>query len=535
MRIRCVIGSAVALTLAGVGAPAAATDGDGPDPDLTPIYQQKFTWSDCQMLGDALEEIPRDMQCGKVTVPLDYAAPDKGTIELVLNRIPASGKKRGSLLLNFGGPGAPGVARVADRAKEFGDLTKSYDVVGFDPRGVGFSSPATCGDGNDQPSTALDGDENTAADVMDKFTKAYEECKKHSGPVLQHMGTINVSRDLDVMRHILGDKKLNFLGFSYGTRLGAVYTAQFPKNTGRLVLDGVDTLTEPLAESLLVGAQGQQTALDNFVSWCAHNEGCPLGANSRDAKQNIAKLVTTLNAKPVVAGNGQEFTGDDLVLSLREALNGRGNWPYLSQALTSLITDDDPKSLLRISGSLLPPDPDGSGDEGRGGISDVRVPPRAARAEEAVKPPPDDNFGIALTAVNCADDPDRLTIADSQDEAKFERMAREYAEASPIFGPAALFQVRMCAGFPAGTDFVRKIKNVHTPKFLLVGTRGDPATPYRWTVETAKRLGDSAVVLDNKGEGHAAYFSSKCVKQKVDDFLLYGTLVKSGSSCTSEN
>lgn len=532
MRIRCVIGNVVALTLVGVGAPAVAADANGPD--LSQIYEQKFTWSSCKALGGALEEIPRDMQCGKVTVPLDYAAPDKGTIELFLNRLPASGKKRGSLLLNFGGPGEPGVAQVAGRAKEFGDLTKSYDVVGFDPRGVGFSSPVTCGDGSDQPSTAPDGEEKTAADFMDMFTKAYEECKKHSGPVLQHMGTINVSRDLDVMRHILGDKKLNFLGFSYGTRLGAVYTAQFPKQTGRLVLDGVDTLTEPLTDSSLVGAQGQQTALDNYVTWCAHNEGCPLGTNSRDAKQNIAKLVTTLNAKPAVASNGQEFTGDDLVSSLAKALYGRGNWPYLSQALTSLITDDDPKSLLRISGSLLPPDPDGSGDEGPG-ISNTRVPPRTAQKEEAVKPPPDDNSDIAVRAVNCADDPDRLTVADFQNDAKFERMARDYAKASPIFGPTALLQVRMCAGFPAGTDFVRKIKNVHAPKFLLVGTRGDPATPYRWTVETAKRLGDSAVVLDNKGDGHAAYFSSKCVKQKVDDFLLYGSLVKSGSSCSSGN
>ncbi|WP_346428940.1 alpha/beta hydrolase [Streptomyces sp. WAC 01529] len=520
-----------------MGAPAGAAEGDGPD--LSRFYDQKFAWASCKVLAGVLE-FPGDMQCGKVTVPLDYAAPEKGTIDLFLNRIPASGKKRGSLFLNFGGPGSAGVPGVAGRAKEFGDLTKSYDVVGFDPRGVGFSSPATCGDGSDQPSSALDGDESTAADVMDKFTKAYEECKKHSGPVLQHMGTINVSRDLDVMRHNLGDKKLNFLGFSYGTRLGAVYTAQFPKNTGRLVLDGVDTLTEPLTESSLVGAQGQQTALDNFVTWCARNEGCPLGANPRDAKENIAKLVTTLKAKPVVAGNGQEFTGDDLVHSLGEALYGRGNWPYLSQALTSLITDDDPRSLLRISGSLLPPDPDpdtgptGSGEEGPGGISPVRVMLRTAQEEEPVKPPPDDNSGIALTAVNCADDPDRLTVADFENDAKFERMARDYAKASPIFGPSALLQVRMCAGFPAGTDFVRGIKNVHTPKFLLVGTRGDPATPYRWTVETAKRLGDSAVVLDNKGDGHGAYFSSKCVKQKVDDFLLYGSQVKSGSSCGSD-
>ncbi len=143
---------------------------------------------------------------------------------------------------------------------------------------------------------------------------------------------------------------------------------------------------------------------------------------------------------------------------------------------------------------------------------------------------PLDNLPAALMAINCADDPDRPSAA--QITKNIDRLRARYEEASPVFGRYRLTQVLTCYGRPRGTDFIREeVRDLDTPKMLLVGTRGDPATPYRWTVETAKRLGDSAVVLDNRGEGHTGYGSSKCVHQKVDDFLLYGTLPADGSSC----
>lgn len=133
-------------------------------------------------------------------------------------------------------------------------------------------------------------------------------------------------------------------------------------------------------------------------------------------------------------------------------------------------------------------------------------------------------------AINCADDPDRPTAA--RISADLKRLRAAYDKASPVFGQYRLTEVLMCYGRPRGTDFIRdEVKDLSTPEMLLVGTRGDPATPYRWTVETAKRLGAAAVVLDNKGDGHTGYGSSKCVHRKVDDFLLYGSLPPSGSSC----
>lgn len=264
---RCAFTGVLTLTLLGAGLPALATADDRPQADLSRFYRQKVKWAAC-----GTPDAPKDLQCGKVTVPLDYARPGGGTLDLALARYRATGKSRGSVLLNFGGPGGAGVSELASDGKEFMDLTNGYDVVTFDPRGVGQSSPVSCGEGSDQGSAAVDEDTTESSDpkvVLKQLRTAAATCAKYSGPVLPHIGTVNASRDLDVMRQALGDKKLNYLGFSYGTRLGAVYAAQFPKKVGRLVLDGVDTLTEPLSEQGIAGAEGQQTALEDFLDWCA--------------------------------------------------------------------------------------------------------------------------------------------------------------------------------------------------------------------------------------------------------------------------
>lgn len=534
MRTRCVIAGAATLALLATGAPTSATDSDrragaehrdraAKQPDLTRFYGQKISWGKCDNVLDAMD-VPKDMTCGQITVPVDYAHPRKGTVDLVLNRIPASGKKRGSLLVNFGGPGGAGVAGLAGMERNFDSLTEGYDVIGFDPRGVGQSSPITCGGGaEDDELQGSATDQDSGAFEIERLRKQYELCKKHSGPVLEHIGTVNVSRDLDVMREVLGDDKLNYLGFSYGTRLGAVYAGQFPHNVGRMVLDGVDTLTQPLPEQQRVSAEGQQTALDDFVTWCSNNEGCVLGANSRDAKDNVRKLIDQLNERPIDLGEGTVYDGDALIGAFGAALYHRDAWPYLSQALSNVVQDRDPRALLRLQGvQIPPPDEDASGQDSSGasGTGAARKPGDAPLKQSQV---PVDNEDTALTAVNCADDPDRLTAAQLDDEKWGDKLYREFTEASPVFGPSRLFLVLMCTGQPQGTDYIRKIKNVDTPRFLLVGTRGDPATPYQWAVETQRRLGQQVVLLDNQGEGHGAYLSSKCVQQKVNEYLLYGT------------
>ena len=510
-------GAVLALVVAGLPAVAVAADGDdGAGAGLGRFYDQRVHWSDC-----AGEEWPTDLQCGTLTVPLDYAHPGKGTLDLALARYRATGKSRGSVVLNFGGPGGPGVPQLAYGGKEFMRLTNDYDVVTFDPRGVGRSSPVSCGEQLGEPAQGPDDAVQTEKRTQDDLRwlrKAAELCAKHSGPVLDHIGTVDASRDLDVLRQALGDKKLNYFGFSYGTRLGAVYARQFPGKVGRFVLDGVDTLTEPLAEQGRATAEGQQTALDNFVAWCAEDVTCPFGTDPRAGREHVLELVRSLDANPVPVYSGGSFSGQDFVAALAGGLYTKEYWPALSRAIALLVEHGEPQALMQFGGAGggLPAARDDR-DDNDGGLVD---------ADEV----PADNFQAALLAINCADNPDRPGAAQLGREVQ--RLRDDYDQASPVFGRYQLTFTLMCYGRPRGTDYIRdRVRDVHTPKMLLVGTRGDPATPYRWTVETARRLGASAVVLDNRSEGHTGYASSECVHGKIDEFLLYGSLPPNGSSC----
>ncbi|MFE9900838.1 alpha/beta hydrolase [Streptomyces achromogenes] len=528
---RCAGASALALALLGAGLPAAAAD--RPQPDLTRFYQQRPAWAGCPG-----PDMPKDLECAKVTVPLDYARPDAGTLDLALARYRATGPSHGSVVLNFGGPGGAGIPELAAEGRQFMDLTDGYDVVAFDPRGVGRSSPVSCGEGGVAVPAVprQDPAPGQPQALLRQLRQVAEECARNSGPVLPHIGTVNASRDLDVIRQALGDKKLNYLGFSYGSRLGAVYAAQFPDQVGRLALDGVDTLTESPAEQGLAGAEGQQQALDDFLDWCTTDVGCPFGQDRRRAGDEVLRLVRSLDRDPVPTDFGASFTGQDLVGALAQGLYSKRTWPPLERALASLVEDGDTRRLLGFAtgGIGLPPARYGtdrtgpSHDRDRTGASAAHHREDGGLVDAADVPA--DNLPAALLAINCADDPDRPDAARLTEEMRTLRAA--YDHASPVFGRYRLTQLLLCYGRPKGTDFIReRVKDVHTAKMLLVGTRGDPATPYRWTVETARRLGPSAVVLDNKGEGHTGYSSSMCVHHTVDDFLLYGTLPPGGGSC----
>jgi pimeloyl-ACP methyl ester carboxylesterase len=515
---RCAATGVLGLALLGAGLPAATAD--DAEPGLSRFHDQKIKWSACEGL-----EAPQDLQCGKVTVPLDYDRPEAGTLDLALARYRATGDSRGSVLLNFGGPGGSGVAELSAGGKEFMHLTNGYDVVTFDPRGVGRSSPVTCGPATTEIMEATDGDEGLGdpADVLRRLRDAAAECARHSGPVLPHIGTVDAARDMDVMRRALGDDRLNYLGFSYGTRLGAVYAAQFPDKVGRMVLDGVDTLTEPLTEQGLAGARGQQTALENFLDWCVEDIACPFGQDARAARRQVQQVIASLDEDPVPSGFGEPFSGQDMVGAIGQALYSEELWPLLQRAIAQLMEDGDTRGLEGfVSGGVTFP---------------VRAQsPKSKGAHSGLTDPEDvplDNLPAALMAINCADDPDRPTAG--QVAASLDRLRARYEEASPVFGRYRLTQVLMCHGRPKGTDYIRdEVKDLDTAEMLLVGTRGDPATPYDWTVETAERLGPSAVVLDNRGDGHTGYASSECVHRKVDDFLLYGSLPRDGSSCGSD-
>ncbi|MEU9003327.1 alpha/beta hydrolase [Streptomyces sp. NPDC048551] len=502
-RARSAAAACAAVLAAGLGAAPAPAPGPAPAP------AGAVRWGECRE-----RPVPERMRCGTVTVPLDHDDPAKGTIRVALARIPASAPGRrplGSLLLNFGGPGGRGTTALAADAATFAKLGERYDLVSFDPRGVGLSAPVSCG-GSQQVGDLVPAD---AASQLAALRAVARGCALHSGPVLPYVGTVNVARDLDAIRGALGDEKLNYLGFSYGTRLGAVYAALFPRRTGRMALDGVDTLGEPLAEQALVSARGRQRALDGFLAWCARRpgpDGCVYGTDARTAGEAVEALVERLDREPLVGDDGSWFTGQDVVAALATALYAPAGRAALADALALVEQRHDPTGLMQLGGpTAAAPEPEA--DPGAGPA-----------------PIPADNPEAALTAVNCADDPDRgYDRAGPAAVAKeLEELRPEFRKASKIFGPGLLGTVLSCYGRPAGTDFIRRIDHPGAPPVLLVGTRGDPATPYEWTRETARRLG-AAVVLDHEGDGHTGYAASACVRAAVDGFLTGGPLPAPGA------
>lgn len=522
-RVRTRIGAG-AIGTALAGALLAAVPGHAPTAGTG------IQWGACPE-----RPVPDGMRCGYLTVPLDYEAKDKakikaepkagGTVRIAVAKLPATGPaahRIGSLVLNFGGPGAPGVSTLAADPHAFAELNKRYDLVAFDPRGVGHSAPVTCGGGPRAEGEPTDSPAPTGpAAQLAALRAVARRCALDSGPVLPYVGTVSVARDMDLLRQALGEDKLDFLGFSYGTRLGAVYAALFPRRTGRMVLDGVDTLTEPLGEQALLSAVGQQRALDNFLVWCAHQQDCVYGTNTRTAKQKVEALVTRLDAAPLTGEGGLRFTGQDVVDAIGTALYSPKAWPGLAEALALVERDGDPVGLMQLGGPEEPPPPS----------PPPSSPPPGEETGPAVVPA--DNATAALVAVNCADDPDRGDAKASPEAVarELEALQPVFLAASPIFGPRQLMTVLACYGRPAGTDFIRSIdRPAGIPRILLVGTRGDPATPYEWTEETAKRLGNT-VVLDYKGDGHTGYIASRCVQGYVDHFLNDGHLPSGTRSC----
>ncbi|WP_406507597.1 alpha/beta hydrolase [Streptomyces sp. NBC_00212] len=495
---------ATAAALALIG-PTAVTRAAGPEPDLGRFYRQKIGWEPCKptegQTGELLDSV-REMECSTLSVPVDYGDLGKGAISLAVSRFrtTAHGKDRkGSVVFNFGGPGASGVDGLAAFRAEAAGIGKHYDLVSFDPRGVARSSPVRCG-GEDEPARLegqSQGAPGTGAAAVAEAEAIAKACREKTGPLLDHVGTINASRDMDILRQVLGDKKLNYLGISYGTRLGVVYASQFPKKTGRMALDAVDTLQGTAEQDALAQAKGFQRALDAFFAGCAQ-QNCELGTSPAEVRATFETAVAKLADGNVVTGaDNQDFTGDDLQNAVQAALYSQAAWPTLSAGIAALLQEDDPTVLASLT--------------------------------EGIDYAPADNSNEAMLAINCADDPVRP--ADPAKE--FDAVQKQLTRESPYFGPGSAGRAVACAGWPAGTDYIRRIDHPGAPKILVVGGKGDPATPYPWAQDTAKRLG-SGVLMTYEGEGHGAYSASQCIRAKVDSFFVNGTVPEAGTSCPAE-
>ncbi|MFG3108134.1 alpha/beta hydrolase [Streptomyces tendae] len=491
---------------------------------LTGLRNQSPAWKDCpapapvQGGGEAPGALPDGTrwQCATLRTPLDWKNPSGESMDLALIRARAAGdpdQRIGSLLFNFGGPGGSGVATLPGLAADYEKLRTRYDLVSFDPRGVGNSGGVRCLDAGLPSEKEIDntpddgGDETNALVRFNRETAA--ACEKNSGDVLPHVGTTQAAQDMDLMRQVLGDEKLHYFGISYGTELGGVYAHLFPEHVGRAVLDGVVDPTHDRMEEALAQAGGFQLAFEHFAAWCAR-QGCTLGEDAEDIVDLVVGLEAALDDTPLATPDDGELDGDGLVDAISGALYRQDYWPALRVGLEA-AADDNGEVLHDLAEAL--------GQHGRGGDTDD-----GTATEES-------NEDDAFRAITCDDSSNRYTVAD------VESRLPDFLEASPLFGPGLAWNALSCDGWPVpGAARHPEVGAPGAPPVLLVGNTGDPATPYEGAARMAQRLGEKVgVELTYEGEGHGAYDSGNtCVQDTVDAYLLNGTLPKPGTVCEAE-
>ncbi|KAB2974645.1 alpha/beta hydrolase [Streptomyces sp. SS1-1] len=510
LRLRAAALPAAALLLA--SALAACGDDNSGDRDLT---AQKLTWRDCpapsqaQGGGGSPSPLPDDgtWQCARMKAPRDWDDPKGDTIEIELIRVRTTApenRRLGSLIFNFGGPGGSGVTTLPAFGESYESLRTRYDLVSFDPRGVGRSAPVWCED--DQQLDAYFQQDATPDDAAERkelvdstrdFNKA---CEKNSGEMLPHVGTTEAARDMDLMRQVLGDDKLHYFGISYGTELGGVYAHLFPKKVGRAVFDAVVDPTQTPEQESLAQARGFQLALGNFAEDCTSQaEDCPIGDTPEDVENRIATLLKDLDSKPIKGIFPRELTQSAATNGILQALYSKDFWPYLTEGLEQAY-DGDGSTLMLLSDSL-----NGRSENGEY-----------------------NNSSAANVSVNCADEKPRYTPEFVEDRLP------EFQKASNLFGDALAWSILGCTDWsvPGAADHP-DVSAPGSAPILVVGNTGDPATPYEGARKMARALGDGVgVEMTYKGQGHGAYESdNKCVRDAVNGYLLDGKVPPAGTVC----
>ncbi|MEW2808171.1 alpha/beta hydrolase [Streptomyces massasporeus] len=472
---------------------AAGCSGGSSDDDKSGL-----SWGRCKATADGPAP-SSEWQCATVKVPLDWSKPDGETIGLGLIRAKARGGDRlGSLLFNFGGPGASGVSMMPSYAPTVSSLRERYDLVSWDPRGVGASEGVRCrGDKEIQSAESVDVTPDTPAEEKAYFEDAADfgkGCQKDAGKLMAHVSTADSARDMDRIREVLGDDRMNYFGISYGTELGGTYAHLFPKKVGRVTLDAVVDPTADTVGHAQNQARGFQRALNGYLR--------STGQDPEDGTRKIADLLRRIDARPLATGApGRKLTQTLAVTGIILPLYSKDSWPTLTSALKAAEAGDG-SELLLLADRYNERDPSG-------------------------------RYGTTTHSqrvISCLDDRQRPTVAETK------RLLPQFERISPVFGTFLGWDTAgWCHDWPVpGQHDTPEVRAPGAAPVLVVGNTGDPATPYEGALRMAGELGKGVgVLLTWRGEGHGAYGSgSDCVDSTVNAYLLDGSVPKNGKVCS---
>lgn len=481
-------------------------------PELEEFYAQTLTWEKCADYAtgefDSQPLADPAVECTRLSVPLDYAEPSGETIRIGVLRRPAGDESEriGSLMVNPGGPGVAGLSTAASLAAENEDLADRFDFVGFDPRGVGSSEPTiSCVTGEERDADRADDSELDASPAgvarAEQENRDYatncEQRTEFGSDMLANLGTRDVVKDMDVLRSALGDEKLNYVGFSYGTRIGSTYAETFPDSVRAMVLDGaVDPNKDPVEEVVAQG-KGFQEAFDDFVTWCLDQQDCPFTSAS-SANADYQALVRPLAESPIDVGDGRPLSYEDATTGTVQALYSEQLWDHLQTGLNELQQHRG-DTLMMLADLYLERSTDGE----------------YTTTQDA------------FVAIRCVDDP-RVT-----DPAKVAEVNERYKAAAPFLddGNPPSTARDSCAFWPVpntGQPHLPQVEGV--PPILVISTTGDPATPYQAGVSLAKAL--NGALLTFEATQHTVFLQgNSCVDEAGTDYLTDGTLPSEGTRC----